>query len=267
MRIYDGEIHDKFNKESTSYLQLNSCGISIFNDDHISYRKNGRIDYHILYIDEGKCTVLYDDKEYKLKRGDFVFYPPKMKQKYTAFPGTRTIWLHFNGFCVSEIIDEADLKFGVTFSNHSLVAKKLLVQLISRYNQKSSVPEEKALLMSVIYQFGKIQNNITSIDEKFKTCISFITENPHIPLNIKELAKECNLSESRFMHIFKEIMGVSVHTYQQSLRINNCKVLLTETNMKISDIAHQSGYDDPLYFSRIFKKITGVSPRSYRNNS
>ncbi|MBE7053512.1 MAG: AraC family transcriptional regulator [Ruminococcaceae bacterium] len=266
MRIYDGSKLDKFNIESLSYVQINSCGLSTAKDDFISYRKNGRVDYHILYVDEGECKVLYDGKEYGLKSGNFVFYPPKMTQKYTHLKGTKTIWLHFNGFCIEEIIKQANLKFGVTFSSHSLTIKNTLINLISKYNQKNSVPEEKPTLISLIYTLGKIQNNINSIDEKLNSCISFITENHSLNFTTCDLAKICNVSPSRFMHIFKEATGSSPHAYQQSLRINNCKTLLLETNLKISDIAYQAGYDDPLYFSRIFKKITGVSPKDYRKN-
>lgn len=267
MKIYDGNIHDISNNESTSYLQLNSCGMSNTVYEQVSFRKKGRIDYHILYVDEGECIVLYDKKEYKLKKGSFVFYPPFAEQKYKAFVGTKTLWLHFNGFSVSEIINEAKLSFGVSFSPHSSSLRQMIMQLITKFNQKSIIPDEKSLLLSLIYQFGKLQNNVSSIDEKLKNCISLITENPSLTLNINELAKMCNISESRFMHIFKDATGISPHAYQQSLRINNCKTVLLETNLKISDIAYQAGYDDPLYFSRIFKKITGVSPRQYRENN
>lgn len=54
------------------------------------------------------------------------------------------------------------------------------------------------------------------------------------------------------------------HAYQQTLRIQNCKVLLTSTQLSVAEISEQAGYNDPLYFSRIFKKRVGVSPKVYR---
>ena len=66
------------------------------------------------------------------------------------------------------------------------------------------------------------------------------------------------------MYLFKEKAGQSPHAYQQMLRINNCMTLLASTQLNITDICMLSGYTDPLYFSKIFKKYVGMSPREYR---
>ena len=61
-------------------------------------------------------------------------------------------------------------------------------------------------------------------------------------------------------------MGVPPLKYLTSIRIARAKELLTGTDIPISEIGELVGYDNPLYFSKIFKKNTGLSPREYRRS-
>ena len=82
--------------------------------------------------------------------------------------------------------------------------------------------------------------------------------------NISEYAEMFNISVSYFIHLFTQQFGVSPYQYLLNIRMSQAKYLLTETNMRINYIADNIGYDDPFYFSRIFKKHIGVSPSAYR---
>ena len=81
---------------------------------------------------------------------------------------------------------------------------------------------------------------------------------------IGEYAKLLSISTSRFRHLFTEEFGVSPHKMLLDIRLQNAKHFLTETDLSISEIARQVGYDDALYFSQIFKKQTGKTPKEYR---
>jgi AraC-like DNA-binding protein len=81
---------------------------------------------------------------------------------------------------------------------------------------------------------------------------------------VTQLAAAVNLSESRAAHLFKEAVGISLHKYITNLKISNSKELLQNTDMSIFEISAMVGYDDPLYFSRLFKAACGISPRNYR---
>lgn len=265
MKIYNGDIHDKFNLDSESFLQVNSCGIQLSHENAIiSFRKKGRVDYHILYVSEGNCEAEYENSKISIQRGGFVLYPPHMPQRYKLYENTKTIWLHFNGYNVGTILDEARLSCGVHNSGFSALVEKMLIQLISEHNRSLYVSNEKGLLLSVLYNLGKLVNNVHSTDSKINDCISFIVTNYSSQVNVEELAAYCNLSRSRFMHLFREIAGMPPHTYQQMLRINSSKTMLLSTNLSIANISRLVGYDDPLYFSRLFKNITGVSPKRFR---
>ncbi|MBQ4050975.1 MAG: helix-turn-helix domain-containing protein, partial [Oscillospiraceae bacterium] len=73
-------------------------------------------------------------------------------------------------------------------------------------------------------------------------------------------------SLSRFSHLFREKMGISPHRFILSRRMEEAKKLLTYSSMTVSEIAKSIGFDDPSYFSRIFRKHTGHVPTDYRSD-
>jgi len=73
------------------------------------------------------------------------------------------------------------------------------------------------------------------------------------------------LSESHFAALFRRATGYGALEYQIRLRMGLARVLLDTTARTISSIAHQVGYSDPLYFSRQFRRIHGMSPSQYRS--
>ena len=266
MKIHNGNLLDISNIESNSYLQINSCGIQLQSGQgKLTFRKEGRCDYHIVYIAEGACEIEYNGEMTLLKHG-FVLYPPHVPQRYIEHQNTRKLWIHFNGYHVEDILKECKLSYGVHHLSPSPVCEKLFIQLTAEHNQKSGLSNEKGLLLTFLNTLGKSINNISTTNEKIEEAISFITTHYNTEISIKELADSCDLSQSRFMYLFKEKAGQSPHAYQQMLRINNCMTLLASTQLNITDICMLSGYTDPLYFSRIFKKYVGMSPTEYRKS-
>ena len=268
MKVYNGDIFDSTNAESTSFLQVNSCGIQFpCIGDRLSFRKKGRIDYHIVYIVDGACEVEYEQTRETIKKGGFVLYPPHVAQRYKELNGTKKIWLHFNGFSVAEILHEARLSCGIHHATPAVTIEKTFVQLITEHNRSLTVSNEKGLLLSILFGLGKIVNGVDNTTDKINDCISFIVTHYTSVISIDEMAASCNLSKSRFMCLFKEKAGMPPHSYQKMLRIENSKHLLTATKLDVADISRMSGYQDPLYFSRLFKKQTGLSPLQYRSRA
>ena len=111
---------------------------------------------------------------------------------------------------------------------------------------------EKVQFLNILYMLGKQINNTTA-NSKIEYAVNYITSHYNEKFSVKDLANLCNLSEGRFMHLFKQQIGISPVSYCQNLRIENAKTLLSSTNLRISEICNICGYDDPYYFSRIFK--------------
>ena len=92
----------------------------------------------------------------------------------------------------------------------------------------------------------------------------YISQHYQSKLTTAELAEHFHLTEHYFCCLFKKETGQSPIDYINKYRIEKAGILLKNTDKNITDIAQQVGFDDSNYFSRIFKKYNGVSPRYYR---
>ena len=81
------------------------------------------------------------------------------------------------------------------------------------------------------------------------------------------MAKRCNLSRSRFTHVFSDIFGLPPTQYQQNLRIEQASELLRFSELMVAEIAQRCGFKNQLYFSRVFKAHEGLSPNEYRKQN
>ena len=97
-----------------------------------------------------------------------------------------------------------------------------------------------------------------------KKAISYISKNFSGNLTLEEVADQVHLNPAYFSSIFKQSTGSSFKEYLNMVRIEESKRLLANTDYTIIDIAIASGFEDQSYFSRVFKKYTGLTPRQYR---
>ena len=94
----------------------------------------------------------------------------------------------------------------------------------------------------------------------------YFNEHYNEDINIEEYTQKNYVSISWFIRAFKQCTGSTPMQYILSKRISNAETLLLDHSYNITEIAQIVGYDNPLYFSRIFKKIKGLSPSEYRKN-
>jgi AraC-like DNA-binding protein len=84
-------------------------------------------------------------------------------------------------------------------------------------------------------------------------------------LSAEELAKPFSYSASHYTAIFKKKTGMSPIDYFIKMKMHYACQLLSQSKLKIKQIAEKVGYDDPYYFSRLFKQVMNESPKDYRN--
>lgn len=122
-------------------------------------------------------------------------------------------------------------------------------------------------LFSVMVKFITSQHLINI--QKFNNIekiINYLKEHPEETLTVNDAAELIHTSPSSFTHLFKEATGQSFRQYQINHKIQTAKkILKNNKDISIGDVARKLGYEDPLYFSKVFKKKTGVSPQKSRN--
>lgn len=84
-------------------------------------------------------------------------------------------------------------------------------------------------------------------------------------LSLEEAAESVHLNPFYFSKVFKQHVGETFTDYLTGLRIDRAKQLIEEENLSLKEVSYQVGYKDPNYFSRVFKKVTGVAPSEYRS--
>ena len=94
--------------------------------------------------------------------------------------------------------------------------------------------------------------------------VTFFSENYNQNINIDDYAASRGMSVSWFIRNFKKYTGSTPMQFIVGIRINNAQMLLETTTYSINEISKIVGYDNQLYFSRLFHKLKGYSPREYR---
>ncbi len=257
---------------SYDYLRVNSCGMQdLYGFDSGSLRPHGRVDYHILYITEGVCFVKMNGETVEAKAGAVILFLPYEVQDY-SFKGeirSKSYFIHFDGeICkslfsgLSERIYYIGTNAKIDKSFESLV-EEFHMRLLSWENVCQGLLLNIISLMTREINYIKNNSNLTSNSKIAEVCNAMHT-NFTSNVTVPEYAAMCNLSESRFSHLFKKNTGVSPVRYIMNIRIAKARELLENTPLSMSQISDMTGMQSQHYFSRIFKKHTGYSPSEYR---
>ena len=130
--------------------------------------------------------------------------------------------------------------------------------------------QQQAYYLSVVEQVLIIASStldsttLQSPDSRVHETMNTITRDLAHSHTIDELAARVNLSRAQLSALFKSLNNCSIVTWREERRIAKASELLAHSSMQVQEIATQVGYDDPLYFSRVYTRLVGCSPSQYR---
>ena len=119
-----------------------------------------------------------------------------------------------------------------------------------------------SFLLHIIHSGEKKQTRVYS--ERITEIIQYIDDNLFDTLDLEDLADKCNLSVSRFKHLFKEETGIPPAEYIIRKKVEKAQELIEKQEQSIKDIAYDLGFSSPAYFSTVFKQYNGYSPTSLK---
>lgn len=238
---------------------------------YTTYRENGRTDYQFLYVASGVATFVFDGKAYRLSAGSFVIYKPNQTQfySYNLNDKTEMYWIHFTGNQVEALLNT----YGISDSNMYVVEAstkyiELCEKMIYELQLKRHIFSEVTAVL-FLELFGSLSRGLQKrrevYDESIEDALVYFHQNYNTNIELEEYAKKCNMTICWFERQFKNRTGRSPKQYITDIRLSNAKILLNSTDKTIGEIAEMCGYDNQLYFSRVFKKYIGISPREYRD--
>ncbi|MDF2721031.1 MAG: AraC family transcriptional regulator [Paenibacillus sp.] len=234
--------------------------------------------HHIIaYALSGKAHYMIDDKEYVVKKGDFVFFP--RGKFHSGFSDPDEPWM-FNVilFDASFTDSESEERFYnidyVTSTSHSYAPQftALFQNAYQEWTTKKNgyrlccrcrVMEIFCLLFRRMDYFSHNERHAQAID----AILNYMAENVAKNVTIEELSALAGYSVSHFQSVFKQITGKTAIQYHNEIKINKARDLLQYGSLNVTEAAMQVGFSDVYYFSKMFKRVMGYNPSQYLKNS
>ena len=242
----------------------------------------------IIYVKSGFLTVSISGESYIGKPGDaFVVSPGNLHlmgsdtgavDYYTFLFPLKNLSFRADDLLEDKLLEP--LNSGHLMINPRIndTAKELCEQLIEVYAAKNDESESqltaqiktKIILLQFILEMWKkgfiIENDTSGRNIVEKEMVSYIQQNFTGKISLKEFGEQFHLSEKYISRYFKEHFHITLSQYVTYLRLEHAKQLLQDTDIPVTEVAMQSGYQNVSYFIRSFKKTYEISPLKYRNN-
>ncbi len=260
-------------------LRINNCGYYRVHTTPVieTPHPEGRNDYQLLYIAHGKGHFMLNGIETIVPKGNMILYRPGEPQVYYYYAADKTevYWVHFTGYQVEEFLDHYELpkNENVFYTGVSPDYPWIYNQMIQELQLQRANHEEllRILLRHVLLIINRYlkegQRADSDMINEIERASHYFKENFNKPISIEQYASEHLMTANWFIKCFKNIMKVTPMRYILSLRIAAAKGYLEGSNKNISEISASVGYDNALYFSRVFKKYTGFSPSEYKKKN
>ena len=285
-------IEKRFNFIYPTELNMYYCG-KRERSEHHSYGPAVRDHFLLVFIQEGEAVLTYKGKPHLMTPGQILFMFPGEKIYYRVKDDSKwsISWIGVYGKLVYDFI--APLK--VSPQNPLFccplpqLTGHILEQILKAADDDSL--SGKLHCLSLVYSFfasltkdlplhqkntpeesllpGNNANEITyaSNDITIRNAENFIRFHYDSNISVKDVADNVNLELCYFSKRFKKETGVSPKQKIIEYRMNKACLLLKNTDLSVTEIAHCVGIEDPQYFSRLFKNETGASPQNFRKTT
>lgn len=231
----------------------------------------------LFYVVDGKGEFNIQGQRFPVKANDFVIINPQVEHTELSSPdeSLEYIVLGINGLSFSNLTPVSEGGHPFSFFNLRDEQKDILRYLNAMVQEATSQSMSYELvchnlLEILLIKILRHQHFDLEVGKQSKATkdISFIKHYLetyyHESIQLEDLASMTHLSRFYISHSFKKEIGMSPMEYLIAIRIKESKILLRTTNYSISQVADIVGFTTPTYFSKQFRKSTGISPTDYR---
>ena len=229
----------------------------------------------ILYVAGGAGEAILEGKKFRLAPGDLVVVNPGTlhEERSDAKAPLRLIFLAIRDFavpglpagCLSQEKYRV-LSCGEYRYKMDIYLRELLQETSSQieFYQEISQGLVSALLVLVMRLIRINPEDEAALSQECQKIKEYLDQNFTSPITLDSLSETVYISKHYLSHLFKEKTGDSPIKYLTSKRMEKACELLSETELPVSEVSKAVGYENPLYFSQVFKRIYGISPVKYR---
>jgi YesN/AraC family two-component response regulator len=270
-----GIIKELCSNELTNSLMVTDIGFYSKAENHYRERKNGISQYILIYCTDGEGWFEITGKKQKIYKNQYIIIDKDTAHKYGAdyHKPWSIYWIHFSGEKAALFVNHPNQILNIDLASNSRFRDRILLFEEIFYNLEMGYSMENLeyaniclwhMLGSFRYlsQFRKIKE--VSAQDKVAKSIRFMRTHIDKKLSLEVIANHCGLSVSQYCLLFKKKTSRSPLDYLIHLKIQHASNLLDFSDLRINEISRQTGYEDAFYFSRVFSKIMGMSPKEYR---
>lgn len=269
--------------ESKQKLQFvasyhDNLGLSVYNcgfqkcDPLYAWGPALRNHHLIHFVAKGKGQFYFRGKEYLLSEetafyapaGEMIYYQADEQDPWEYY------WVGFNGMDAARLLKAAGISAEEPCFSFSQ-PQEVMDRMLAIYQANGSSLENEAEMVGYLYLFFSFMIRQSHSGKKvfrrqsqyLDTATRFIERNYALPISVNEIAASAAISRSHLYRIFIQELGITPNEYLTQFRIANACDLLRSRDITVGEVAFSCGFSDPLYFSRVFKKAKGISPRAY----
>lgn len=240
----------------------------------------------IIYVVEGEGVHTVGENAYQTKAGDLILLNQKVphEEKNRGKEGMRfyvcaVTGLHLKGMKENHMIKEGECPVIHTKREDEGV-EQIFLALLKEGKRTGSFTKEICSLLAaaLIVKIIEIKNMSEAVEDRtergkeiqdgdiVKQVREYLDKNYLKKVNLNQIAEAVSVSSFYLDRMFKKETGISVTQYLIHRKLGHAQSLLTDTDDSVVKIAEMVGYDNPSYFSQLFKKKFGMTPKEYREN-
>lgn len=301
--IEDHRLYYKGTRFFYSQLELNGrfpCKVYKIDETFATVQEPHYHDYfQIWYVSKGEFIHEINDQSYRMVMGNLYIVPPYTIHRFERAPGrsVEIIGCEFTPAFIDEkgrdlsfrsdsfdaayiqpfLVPPDQLKPKIALSGRTNdEVHRLMLEMLKEYQKEEPyyelvVKSNLLKLLSILIRAYRQEHDYAAANNRFykyRPMIAKVIEHIHKhydqELRIDQMCRMTNLSKTYFCDLFKHFTGKTFNDYLIDYRIKRSTELLIQTNLTITDICYQVGFNDLTYFSRAFKKHTGISPSHYK---
>lgn len=260
---------------------LHVTDIGYYPEAHFHYveRTQGIAEFVFIYCVEGEGNFTVGSSTYTVHANQYFVLPARQPHRYAAddqHPWT-IYWIHFGGQLAQHYVLPGLAPRDIMPEKGSRISTRTntFEEIFQTLHQGFDLEHLRYASCLFHFYLGTLRyidqyrsspraTAEEEVDQVISAALHYMQENLEKRLTLPEIAEFVGYSVSHFSHIFLSRMGQSPLSYLNKLKIDEAAHLLTTTDMKVNQICFKVGFDDPYYFSRLFSKAKGMSPRQYR---
>ena len=246
--------------------------------------------WEMVYVDAGEVEIIANGKHFHLKQGEMIFHKPNEFHTLKAAGRAANVFV-ITFVCSSEamsffkgktITAPAKIKRNISgiieeYTETFNIMKSDDTELIMKENppiggqQMIRIHLEELLILLIRNEQDKRKTKLFPSKESLENylatqMINIIDENIYNKITVEQICEKLNYSRTYLAKIFKSSTGHTVLEYILMSKIREAKKLIREEKYNFTQISDTLAFDNPHYFSAVFKRITGITPSEYKNS-